>query len=128
MKKVLLAAAAVAAMSAAAPAEELPKLSEFLTSCYRDNGACLTKIKNYVEAAKSQKIICLPEDTSLREASSDTLRWLRAAGNYPPSLSDQPFDDGLYEATSKLYPCKTEATPPPPVPPPADQPAAPPPQ
>lgn len=118
MNKVLLACAAAAAMLSAAPAEDLPKLSEFLTTCYRDNAACMQKIKNYVEAAKSQKIICLPEDTTVREAANETLSWLRKEENYPAALKDQPFDDGLYEATSKLYPCKS-AEPQPPVPPPA---------
>jgi hypothetical protein len=123
MNKVLLACAAAAALLSAAPAEDLPKLSEFLTSCYRDNGVCMQKIKNYVEAAKGQKIICLPEDTSVREAANATLSWLRKDENYPASLSAQPFDDGLYEATVKLYPCKS-AEPAPPVPPPTlDQPA-----
>jgi hypothetical protein len=126
MKKVLLAFAAMAAMFAAAPAEDLPKLSDFLTSCYRDNGACTQKIKSYVDAAKRQNFICVPGDVSTREAASATLHWLRTDGNYPASLSEQPFDDGLYEATTKLYPCKTEATPPPPpVPPPAEPPAEP---
>ena len=126
MKKVLLASAAVAAMFAAAPAEDLPNLSVFLTSCYRDNGACFQKIKSYVDAAKNQKFICVPEDVSTREAANATLDWLRSESNYPASLREQPFDDGLYEATTKLYPCKTDAVPPPPVPPPAEQPATPP--
>jgi hypothetical protein len=124
MKKVLLAsvaAAAMAAILAPAPAEDLPKLSEFLTSCYRDNGSCVQKVKSYVDAAKNQKFICVPEDVSTREAASETLHWLRTEENYPASLREQPFDDGLYEATTKLYPCKTEATPPPPpVPPPTE--------
>ena len=125
MKKVLWASAAAVVLFASAPAEELPKLSEFLTSCYRDNGACQQKVKTYIEAAKGQKIICLPEDVSTREAASATLRWLRTEGNYPAALSEQPFDDGLYEATAKLYPCKTEGTPQPPVPPPTDSSATP---
>ena len=129
MKKVLLASvalAAMAAMGAAASAQDLPKLSEFLASCYRDNTACTQKIKTYVEAAKNQNFICVPGDVATWEAASATLRWLRNQANYPASLNDQPFDDGLYEATTKIYPCKTEATPPPPVPPPAEQPATPP--
>lgn len=126
MKKVLLACAAAAAMFCAAPAQDLPKLSEFLSSCYRDNGACQQKIKSYVDAAKTQHFICVPQDVSTREAASATLSWLRKEENYPAAMKDQPFDDGLYEATTKLYPCKTEAAPPPPVPPPADQPATPP--
>lgn len=120
MKKVFWACLATAALSAAAPAQELPKLSEFLSGCYRDNTACMQKIKNYIEAAKNQKIICLPSDVSIRGASSDTLSWLRKDANVPQSLADQPFDEGLYEATSKLYPCKSEEPSAPPVPPPAE--------
>lgn len=124
MKKVMWACAAAAVLAVAAPAEELPKLSEFLTSCSRDNGACQQKIKDYVQAAKTQHIICLPEDVSVRGAAGEALSWLRKEENYPASLKDQPFDDGLYEATTKLYPCKAaEEPPPPPVPPPAEPPA-----
>jgi hypothetical protein len=123
MKKVLWACAAAAVLAVAAPAEDLPRLSDFLSSCYRDNGACQQKIKNYIEASKTQHIICLPEDVSVREAASATLSWLRKEENYPASLKDQPFDDGLFEASTKLYPCKTEEPPPPPVPPPADAPS-----
>jgi hypothetical protein len=122
MKRVLWTCAA-AILTAAASAEELPKLSEFLSSCYRDNGACQQKIKDYVGAAKSQHIICMPDDVSTREAAGATLNWLRKEENYPASLKDQPFDDGLYEATTKLYPCKSTEPPPPPVPPPADTPS-----
>jgi hypothetical protein len=122
MKYVLWACAAAAVLTDAAPAEDLPKLSDFLSSCYRDNGACQQKIKNYVEAAKTQHIICLPQDVSVREAASETLSWLRKDEN-TTSLVQQPFDEGLYAATAKLYPCKTEEPPAPPVPPPADDPA-----
>lgn len=118
MKKVFWACVAAIALTASAPAEELPKLSEFLLSCYRDNTTCMQKIKNYIEAAKSQKMICLPSDLSVREAALDTLSWLRKDANVPESLSNAPFDDGLYEASTKLYPCKSEE-PQPPVPPPA---------
>ncbi len=126
MNKVLLACAAAVVLSAAAPAQDLPKLSEFLSSCYRDNTACMQKLKNYIDAAKSQHIICVPEDVSTREGASAMLSWLRKEANYPPSLSEQPFDDGLYEASTKLYPCKAEVPPQPPVPPPSDTPATPP--
>ena len=121
MKKVFWACVAVLALAAPAPAQELPKLSEFLSGCYRDNTACMQKIKNYVEAAKSQKIICLPADVSVREAAGEMLSWLRKDANVPASLSNAPFDDGLYEASTKLYPCKSEE-PQPPVPPPATPP------
>jgi len=123
MKKIVLACVASFAVISTAQAGELPKLSEFLSSCYRDNESCMTKIRSYVEAAKAQKIICLTDDVSVRDAARSTLRWLREEGNYPASLAELPFDDGLYEATSKLYPCATEEPPPPPVPPPAEPPA-----
>jgi hypothetical protein len=129
MKKILVACVALAAVFAAAPAQNLPKLSEFLSSCYRDSGACRTKLKDYVNAADSQKIICRPKDASVSDAVSEMLRWLRTEENYPATLKDAPFDDALYEAATKLYPCKAETPPPTPVePPPAEQPAAPAPQ
>lgn len=123
MKSLLLACAAAAFLAVPASADELPRLSEFLSACYRDNSSCMQKIKNYIEASKNQKIICLPEGTSVREAAGDTLSWLRKDANVPQSLADQPFDEGLYEATTKLYPCKGEEPPAPPVPPPAETPA-----
>jgi hypothetical protein len=119
MKKMFWACTTAVVLTVAASAEDLPKLSDFLSSCYRDNGACQQKIKDYVVASTSQHIICLPQDVSVREAASETLRWLRKDEN-SASLRDQPFDDGLYEASTKLYPCKAEEPPPPPVPPPSD--------
>jgi hypothetical protein len=124
MKRIVLACAASLAMFAAASAEGLPTLSEFLSSCYRDNGACQQKIKDYVAASKAQKIICVAEDVSIRQAAMDTLRWLRSSENVSEALNQQPYDEGLYEATTKLFPCKTDETPQPPVPPPAEPPAA----
>lgn len=125
MKNILLACAACAAIAVAAPAQELPTLSQFLSGCYRDSGACKLKLKDYVTAAQSQKNICIPAGTSVNEAVSETLRWLRSDETHKQTLNDGPFDDGLFAATTTLYPCKEEAPPPPPAPP-ADQPATPP--
>lgn len=131
MKKVVLACAAIGALAVAAPAQDLPTLSQFLSNCYRDNAACRTKLKDYVRAGTQQHIICLPEDTSESEAASEMLRWLRDEKTHPATLNDGPFDDGLYEAATKLYPCAAPEPPPPPppadpnAPPPSDQ-AAPP--
>lgn len=125
MKKILLALVAGAAMVTVASAQGLPTLSQFLSGCYRDSGACKLKLKDYVTAAQAQKNICIPDGTSINEAVNETLRWLRADDKHPPALNDGPFDDGLFAATTTLYPCKEEAPPPPP-PPPADQPASPP--
>lgn len=126
MKMVFGILAACAAFAVAAPAQDLPKLSEFLASCARDQTQCSQKIKNYVEAAKTQKIICLPEDVSVREGSSATLSWLRSSDNITDQMRQEPFDDALYAATTKLYPCKSEE-PQPPVPPPSADSAATPP-
>lgn len=123
MKKILLACAAAAVWAMPAPAQSMPKLSDFLAGCYRDSGACRVKLKDYIVAGETQKILCRPKDVSVSEAVSDMLRWLRSDETHPASLNDQPFDDGLYEAAIKLFPCQQEAAPPPP-PPPAE-PAAP---
>lgn len=122
MKKVFLACAVLGALSVAAPAQELPTLSQFLSSCYRDSAQCKSKLKDYVRAGTQQNIICLPKDVSESEASSEMLRWLRDATTHPAALNDGPFDDALFEASTKLYPC---APPPPPPPPPPADPAAP---
>ena len=133
MKTFLMACAVCAAMVPAAEAQGLPTLSQFLSTCTRDTTACRSKLKDYVTAAQGQQNICIPEGTSLTEAASATLRWLRSDAAQVPALRDGPFDDGLFTATQALYPCK-EAPPPPPAPPadpsatpPADQPAPPPP-
>lgn len=118
MNKVLLASAAAMILITAAPAQEIPTLSQFLSSCYRDSGACRTKMKDYITASETQKIICLPKDVSVSEAISSTLSWLRSDSTHPAALNDGPFDDALFEATTKLYPCA--APPAPPVPPPAE--------
>lgn len=130
MKKILLVLVAGAAMVTPASAQELPTLSQFLASCSRDTGACKVKLKDYVTAAQSQQNICIPDGVSINQAVSETLRWLKYDTTRAPTLKDGPFDDGLFAATTTLYPCKEEAPPPPPPPPadqpPADQPATPP--
>jgi len=121
MKKMLLGCVAAAAFLAApsAMAQDIPRLSDFLAGCYRDSGSCKVKLKDYVTAAKTQKIICL-KDTSPGEASSELLRWLRSDAAEP--LKGQPFDDALYEGATKLYPCADAVMPPPPSEPPANPP------
>lgn len=125
MKKTVLGAVAalafVAAPFLAASAQDLPKLSDFLSKCARDSATCRTKVKDFVTASVSQKSICLPKDVSVYDAVSETLRWVKASDTHAPALNDAPFDDGLYEATTKLYPCAPEPPAPPaePVPPPA---------
>ena len=123
MKNILVVCAAAAVLVTAAPAQDLPKLSEFLSGCFRDSTSCRGKLKDYIFAAESQKIICRPKDVSVNEASGEMLRWLRSEENYPAALRDGPYDDALFEAAKKLYPCKQEPPPPPPPPAPTDQPA-----
>ncbi len=117
MKKFLLACAAMAALASAASAQDVPTLSKFLSECFRDGNVCRMKMKDYVNAAVSQKSMCLPKDVSVNEAAAEILRWLRADDTHPASLNDQAFDDAIYAATLKLYPC----APPPPAPPPPPQ-------
>jgi hypothetical protein len=121
MKKMLVASAACAAMLTAAGAQNLPTLSEFLSGCYRDATTCKLKLKDYYAAAEQQKVVCRPKDVSINEAVNETLRWLRSDETHSPDLNKVPFDDALYEATTKLYPCAPP--PPPPAEPPAEQPA-----
>lgn len=117
-------AAAVFLVLPAAQAQEVPKLRDFLMGCSRDTAPCKLKLKDYVTAANTQKIICLPKDVSTNEASGDVLRWLRSDAAEP--LKDAPYDDALFEAATKLYPCAADSVPPPP--PPAAEPSATPPQ
>jgi hypothetical protein len=122
MRKLLLACAAVAALVSAAPAQNLPTLTQFLGQCFRDGQMCRQKIKDYVNAAVSQNSMCLPKDVSVNTAVGEMLHWLRDDTTHPASLDEQPFDDALYEASKKLYPC----APPPETPPPPPPPEAPP--
>ena len=112
MKKILLACAAFAALVSAAPAQELPKLSQFLSSCYRDPTICRAKLRDYINAADTQKSICRPADQSVGEASSDMLSWLRSDDKHDASLNDAPYDDGLWAAASTLWPCTPTEQPP----------------
>ncbi len=124
MKKMLLACAAMVALTSAASAQDVPTLSKFLSECFRDGNVCRLKMKDYVNAAVSQKSMCLPKDVSVNEAISEMLHWLRADDTHPASLNDQAYDDAIYEASQKLYPC-APPPPPPPPPPPQDPPSQP---
>jgi len=113
MKKAVLGCFAVAAMVFSVPqtmfvasAQDLPKLSEFLAKCYRDSASCKNRTKDFVAASVSQKSICLPKDVSINEAVSETLRWVKAEDTHPAAMNDAPYDDALYAATTKLYPCE----------------------
>ena len=115
MRKILLACAACAAFATAAPAQELPKLSQFLMLCYRDSTSCRAKLRDYINAADGQKSICRPADQSVAEAVGAMLSWLRSDDKHPRNLSDLPYDDALWEGSTALWPCAA----PEPVPPPA---------
>jgi len=117
MKKMWLGCAATLLLVFPAQAQDVPKLRDFLMSCSRDSGPCKLKLKDYVTAANAQKIICLPKDVSINEASGDVLRWLRSDTAEP--LKEAPFDDALFDAVTKLYPCAANPVPPPPAEPPA---------
>jgi hypothetical protein len=134
MRRILLACAASAAFSMAAPAQEMPKLSLFLGNCFRDSNVCRMKLKDYIRASDTQHIICRPEDMSLNEASGDMLRWLRDKSTKDGAFGETPIDDAFYQASIALWPCQPPpeppaapppAAPPPPAPPPPEQPAAP---
>lgn len=105
MKSMLLACAALVALTSVAPAQNLPTLSQFLGQCFRDGQVCRQKLKDYVGASVSQKTMCLPPDVSQKEAAGEMLQWLRDDESHPAALNDAPYDDALYEATQKLYPC-----------------------
>lgn len=105
MKKVLLVCVAVVALTPVISAQNLPTLTQFLSECFRDSRICHMKLKDYVNASVSQKTMCLPNDVSVNDAADEMLHWLRAEDAHPASFYDAPYDDGLYAATQKLYPC-----------------------
>jgi len=119
MKKLILASAAGAAFLTAASAQQMPSLSDFLGSCYRDANICKIKLKDYIVASDSQHTICRPSDMSVNDAASEMLHWLRSDDTHDKNLNDGPMDDAFYLATTTLWPCK-----PPPAAGQADQPPA----
>jgi hypothetical protein len=123
MKKILLACAACAALVTAAPAQELPKLSSFLSMCYRDSTTCRAKLRDYINAADTQKSICRPADQSVSEAVGDMLSWLRSDDKHDASITDAPYDDAFWAAASTLWPCTQPEPVPEPQPAPENQPA-----
>jgi hypothetical protein len=111
MKYVLACLAASAVLATATPAQPLPKLSEFLTSCYRDATTCRGKIRDFVTTADAQHVICRPQDISVNQSISDILAWLRSDSTHPDALNEEPFDEGLAQATDALYRCREAAAP-----------------
>jgi hypothetical protein len=117
MKRILLACAACAVLASAAPAQELPKLSQFLSLCYRDSTTCRAKLRDYIAAADAQKSICRPSGQSVNEATNDMLSWLRSDEKHDASLNEAAYDDALWAASSSLWPCTPpDAAPAPPAP------------
>ena len=108
MKSILTACIALVAFAWAAPAEDLPPLSQFLSQCYRDSTVCRAKLRDYITAADAQKSICRPAGQSVGEASSALLNWLRS-DQRPAGLEDLAFDEGLWQASSTMWPCKPDA-------------------
>lgn len=98
-----MGAAAALFLMPGAGAQDVPALKDFLANCSRDSSECRLRLKDYVTAANAQKSLCLPKDGSVREAGSEILRWLRS--DAAAALTDKPYDDALYEASLKLYPC-----------------------
>jgi hypothetical protein len=124
MRRILLVCAATAAFIMAAPAQEMPKLSLFLGSCFRDSNACRMKLKDYIVASDTQHIICRPKDMSLNEASGDMLHWLRDKSTADQAFNEMAMDDAFYLASTALWPC--QPPPEPPSAPPPEQQAPPP--
>jgi hypothetical protein len=108
MKKLLVAVCAAIAVVGPAGAVELPTLSQFLLTCSRSPEECRSKIRNYVDTADRQKVICRPADQSLSDATYETLHWLRENASNDEVMRAGPYDDGLWAAVSTMWPCKSE--------------------
>ena len=108
MKKIVLAAAAVAALicSNGAAATDTRSLGDFLMTCGRDARVCNGNLEDYLRAAKDQGFICLPEDLSLDEAASQELSWLRKEGGSDDALNRGTAEDAQWTAINTLWPCK----------------------
>lgn len=110
MKKFLLVCVAGAALMGPAAAADVPTLSQFLMNCDRDVTVCRLKLQDYITASTQQNLICLPKDVSVREASSQTLRWLRDVGTKDDKLYSSSYDDAVWQAISTMWPCKPDSS------------------
>ncbi len=110
MKKIILAAAAAAALIATdgAMATDTRTLSEFLMACGRDSRTCRLNLEDYLRAARDQGFVCLPQDLSLERAVGQELSWLRKQREADAALNNGNVEDAQWTAINALWPCKTE--------------------
>ena len=110
MKKIVLAAAAAATLMCpgGAMATDTRTLSEFLMVCGRDSRACHINLEDYLRAARDQGLVCLPQDLSLEQGTSQELSWLRTHHDSDPTLTSGNVEDAQWTAISALWPCPKE--------------------
>jgi len=106
MKTIALAATcAVLVAAVPAQAQDNRTLEQFLSSCNIKATDCRLNLHDYIYAADTQGMICMPKDMSLNEAVDESLDWLRRNGQ-DPALANGNAEDGEWTAISTLFPCK----------------------
>jgi hypothetical protein len=103
-----VAAAAIVAVAGDVRAADTRTLSEFLASCSAKYRECRGLLGDYIEAASTQELICLPKDLSTEDAVDRELDWLRHTGASDDKLFRGNVEDAEWAAASALWPCKTE--------------------
>ena len=112
MRKTILAltvaAAAIMTVTGDVRAADTRTLSEFLSYCSTMSRECRGQLGDYLTAASTQGLICLPKDLPLEDAIDQELDWLRHTGAYDDKLFRGNVEDAEWAAASTLWPCKTE--------------------
>ena len=110
MKKFILAAAAASALIGAggASATDTRTLADFLLLCNNSPRGCHANLEDYLQAAKDQGFVCLPQDLSLDDAVRAELSWLQKQGAADDKLNQGSAEDAQWTAINALWPCKKE--------------------
>ena len=102
MKRIVVALACVAAV--AAYGKDTRTLSEFMSKCNAASRECHNTLRDYVNAARDQNMICLPAGLSTEEATDDMRDWMRNATK-DAALAAGNVEDGQWAAVTALWPC-----------------------
>lgn len=103
---IAISTCAVMLGATAVHAQDTRTISQFLSSCNMDPGQCRDNMHDYVEAAASQNMICLPSGVSLNDATQQSLEWLRDHSAQDSALAGSNAEDGEWTAISTLYDCQ----------------------
>lgn len=107
-KTIVIAAMAALVLTAGvlpAAAADNRTLGEFLSDCKRHSDQCRLSVTDYLQAAVSQKMACLPEDRRMRYAVEDVIDAMRKVGDSDPKALEGNAEDVEWNAISTMFPC-----------------------